>query len=539
MSFAFRIVVVLVAKTLTFASAGAVAASWLPLCPERTECATTFSPFVGGGKVLISSSTNVGPNYWIDPIERTAVQTPMHLASVQLSMGYMSVDLTGGNVYDANGQPLYRFNHTGFGPEVSGYNLETLGPAINLGGTVVTGVAFPGSLPKIYQSRDDGRTWLAQTANVDMRSLYANGIVRSPRSNFVASVGSPAVWVVPGPVTPGLWRTPTRADSTEPLDFTRLSRIDDGSFPANVFKLRSWQTTVFQPDGYMVALSSDGMYTSTNSGRTWSRGTFDGIVDDLDSVRQVQPFLVLPINQVIAARGGVFISRDTGQTWAPFARGLPYDRYSINQFNSAGANSVIAAGAGGIFFCRNLACDGTGFGKVDTLGTSFAKVVEFYSPLLDHYFITGDESEKRAVRGGGAGPGWIETGDTFFAWSPEWRLESVYVCRFYGDFQHGPNSHFFTASMNECGGLLTLQDTGPQRQARWVSEGYAFKVALPNSAGECALGLVPIYRAYNNGYARGVESNHRFVSRRELLAPLISKGWTLEGVSFCTPASAN
>ena len=535
--------IVVFASTVSFSSARAVGASWLPLCPDRTECATTFPPFLGGRQLLLSASTNAGPNYLIDVISLTAAQTPMHLATIQLaSGGYMAIDLTGGNAYDANGQLLYSFNHTGFGPEASGFNLETLGPAVAFGGAIVTGVAFPGSLPKIYQSRDEGRTWLAQTANIDVRPVYVNGDIRSTRTTFMASSGSLGVWVIPGPVTPGLWRTPARSNSTEPWDFTRLSRIDDGSFPADVFQLRSWQNANFQPDGYMVALSSDGMYTSTDFGSTWSRGTFEGIVDDIDGVVPVEVYVPpVPNTQFIAARGSVFMSRDRGQTWIPFARGLPFDRYSITNFTFAGANSVIAAGAGGVFVCRNrnLGCDGPGFGKVRSLGTSYAKVVEFFNTLLDQYFITGDELEKQWVRSGGAGSGWVETGDSFWAWSPEWRQESAYVCRFYGDAQYGPNSHFFSASVNECRGLLTLEDSAPKQQARWVSEGYSYKVALPNAAGGCSAGLVPIYRAYNNGFVRGVDGNHRFVSRRELLAPLVAKGWVEEGVAFCTPSSAN
>jgi hypothetical protein len=541
----FPMFFVFVAAVLSFNSADVVGASWLPLCPDGTQCATTNPPFVSSGKILISSTATAGLNYWIDPIRFTSVQTPMHLASLQLSSaGYMSVNLSGGNVYDNNGQFLYSFNQSGLGPEAAGFNYVTLGPATGFGGTlpatIVTGVGAPAGLPRIYQSRDEGRTWLAETANINLSAVYVNGAVRSSRTNFMSNPGSQGVWVVPGPVTPGLWITPPRSNTTDPLDFTRLVRVDDGSFPADVFQLRAWRSPKDEPDGYMVALSSDGMYKSTDFGRTWSRGTFEGVVDDIDAPasQSDNPFYPdVPDFQVIAARGSVFISRDRGQTWSPFAHGLPYDRYSIARFGYAGANSVIAAGAGGIFICRNLDCGGVGFGKVQTLGTSFASVVEFYNSLLDHYFITGDESEKQFVRAGGAGPGWVETGDGFSAWSPEWRQESAYVCRFYGDARYGPNSHFFSASTDECRGLLTLEDTGATQLPRWVSEGYAFKVALPSAAGTCTAGLVPVYRAYNNGFARGVESNHRFVSRRDLLAPLVAKGWIEEGVAFCVDSA--
>ncbi|MBK7471907.1 MAG: hypothetical protein IPI73_16180 [Betaproteobacteria bacterium] len=91
-------------------------------------------------------------------------------------------------MYDANGQLLYSFDHTGFGPEASGWNFETLVPP-SLSADDVTGVAFPGSLLKISQSRDEGRTWLAQTANIDVRPVYVNGPYAPP---------APTSWRVPG-----------------------------------------------------------------------------------------------------------------------------------------------------------------------------------------------------------------------------------------------------------------------------------------------------------------------------------------------------
>ena len=171
-----------------------------------------------------------------------------------------------------------------------------------------------------------------------------------------------------------------------------------------------------------------------------------------------------------------------------------------------------------------------------TAGDAVVRVTEFYNTVLDHYFITGDEGEQYFVRNGGAGPGWVETGQSFWAWSPTWGPSAAFVCRYYGDPVTGPNSHFYSASTDECRFLLGLQIRQPDDQPKWNSEGYVFKVALPVSF-RCATNLLPVWRAYNNGYARGVDSNHRYVLDRALLEPLRAHGWITEGIVFCVPAA--
>ena len=49
-------------------------------------------------------------------------------------------------------------------------------------------------------------------------------------------------------------------------------------------------------------------------------------------------------------------------------------------------------------------------------------------------------------------------------------------------------------------------------------------------------GLVPVFRAYNNGFARGVDSNHRITSSQAAIADAIQRGWISEGVVMCTPS---
>ena len=76
-------------------------------------------------------------------------------------------------------------------------------------------------------------------------------------------------------------------------------------------------------------------------------------------------------------------------------------------------------------------------------------------------------------------------------------------------------------------------------EPRWNSEGYAFKAGLSSAGGTCAGTTLPVFRAYNNGFTRGIDGNHRFVLDRSLFAPLIASGWKDEGIAFCVPPAGH
>ncbi|MEQ1741152.1 MAG: hypothetical protein ABL869_01435, partial [Candidatus Nitrotoga sp.] len=155
-------------------------------------------------------------------------------------------------------------------------------------------------------------------------------------------------------------------------------------------------------------------------------------------------------------------------------------------------------------------------------------VVEFYNTNLDNYFITADASEAAAIDGGSAGPGWIRTGNSFNSGG------STPVCRFYGSQAPGPNSHFYTLAGAECDGLKQLQATTPASQKRWNFESLDF-ISTPPTNGTCPTGTAPVYRAYNNGFARGVDSNHRISSATAAIQEVVARGWIDEGVVMCAP----
>ncbi|MBK9607175.1 MAG: PQQ-dependent sugar dehydrogenase [Betaproteobacteria bacterium] len=155
-------------------------------------------------------------------------------------------------------------------------------------------------------------------------------------------------------------------------------------------------------------------------------------------------------------------------------------------------------------------------------------VVEFHNTNLDHYFLTADAAEATAIDSGSAGPGWSRTGNTFKAGG------GTTVCRFYGSVSPGPNSHFFTADSAECAQLQQLQAATPATQKRWNFEGMDFLTTAATN-GVCAGGTLPLYRAYNNGFALGIDSNHRITGSQIAMQQMVSRGWANEGVVMCAP----
>ena len=42
-------------------------------------------------------------------------------------------------------------------------------------------------------------------------------------------------------------------------------------------------------------------------------------------------------------------------------------------------------------------------------------------------------------------------------------------------------------------------------------------------------------RAYNNGYSRGIDSNHRITANVVAIQEVLARGWVDEGVVMCAP----
>jgi mono/diheme cytochrome c family protein len=161
-------------------------------------------------------------------------------------------------------------------------------------------------------------------------------------------------------------------------------------------------------------------------------------------------------------------------------------------------------------------------------------VVEYYLPSTKHYFVSASRAEQTMIDSGAVGP-WQRTGESFFSGG------ALQTCRFYGNTEinpisktiHGPSSHFFTLDSAECEGLIRLFNP---RAAAWKFEGRDFLADKPNAARQCDAPQRALYRAYNNGVQRGVDSNHRLTTNRAAIDSLVAQGWVDEGVVMCVPS---
>ncbi len=231
-----------------------------------------------------------------------------------------------------------------------------------------------------------------------------------------------------------------------------------------------------------------------------------------------------------SARGRAILvanTNDSSKSWtSSFGDGKTLADYQIAVQTVSDADAAIQVSSGvtgGQFTIPAKAV------QLVTLTPNSASVVEFYNTTLDNYFITANANEAAAIDSGSAGAGWMRTGFTFKSGG------STPVCRFYGSISPGPNSHFYTVDAAECANLKQLQASTPSTQKRWNFESLDFISTAPVN-GACPSGTVPVYRAYNNGAARGVDSNHRITSSQTAIQQVVARGWSNEGVVMCAPS---
>lgn len=153
---------------------------------------------------------------------------------------------------------------------------------------------------------------------------------------------------------------------------------------------------------------------------------------------------------------------------------------------------------------------------------------EFFHAAFGHYFMTSFANEA-TILDQGTIAGWTRTANEFRVYdAPGPGL--VPVCRFYTTKFAPKSSHFYSAFQQEC--------EATRANADWTFETDAFHAALPSAAGECAGGLRPVYRLYNNG--RNGAPNHKFTASASERSDFVLQGWTPEGlgndgVAFCVP----
>ena len=165
-------------------------------------------------------------------------------------------------------------------------------------------------------------------------------------------------------------------------------------------------------------------------------------------------------------------------------------------------------------------------------------VVEYYNANLDHYFMTPLPAEISALDSGSIA-GWTRTGLVFDAFASVAAAAGAAVnpvCRFYIPPQHG-DSHFFSASPDECQAVLAKIATDPNFSGYVYETPAEFYIALPDTTtGICPSGTAPVYRLWNDR----ADSNHRYTADLPTRNAMIARGYVPEGygpmgVAMCTP----
>ena len=161
--------------------------------------------------------------------------------------------------------------------------------------------------------------------------------------------------------------------------------------------------------------------------------------------------------------------------------------------------------------------------------------VEFHHAGLDHYFISALQPDIDALDSGRLA-GWVRTGQSFKVYPSQAAGGAGVnpVCRIYIPPAQG-DSHFFSASPQEC------DETRFKFPAFAFESAAVFFVALPNTmpgptAGACAAGTIPVYRAFNNR----ADANHRYTTSRAIRDQMVARGYIAEGygddaVIMCAP----
>jgi len=162
-------------------------------------------------------------------------------------------------------------------------------------------------------------------------------------------------------------------------------------------------------------------------------------------------------------------------------------------------------------------------------------LVEFYNAALDHYFVSALQPDIDALDTGRIA-GWVRTGLSFKVF-PTAAAGVNGVCRFLIPPEHG-DSHFFSASPDECNAVLAKIGVDPNYSGYVEETASAFFIALPDTTtGACPAGTTPVYRLFNNR----TDANHRYTTDATVKAAMIARGYIAEGYGpdatiMCAPA---
>ena len=176
-----------------------------------------------------------------------------------------------------------------------------------------------------------------------------------------------------------------------------------------------------------------------------------------------------------------------------------------------------------------LALASTPSGGTGPAGT--ITIVEYYDAARDHYLITGDAYETASLDTD-LSHKFVRTGLIFYAYADPFTspFGSAGVCRFRAA---SPmiDSYFFSADPAQCNYVSAYAS------ATWVLQsGAAFYIPVPDSAGACPGGTIPVYRFDNNRQ----DFNQRHTINPSVKRAMLNRAWAPDGagprgVAFCSP----
>ena len=439
--------------------------------------------------------------------------TPVNYAYYERADGNrLYVDGASATAVDANGRSIA----TTYFVDVFAYGMMGIATPLTRVGTwqAIASIYFNGT-GALRTTNDDGNTWRSSTMPVKP----------IPGDSLYASPFESALWVV-GSLQTGS-TSAIFATSNRGLTWTR---VDDGAFTGQGGKFISlaFSDDATAAGGQAVyATTTNGLVVSRDKGSSWTPVAIP-ITETLTTVAVVRS--QTPNWIVVGTERRVLVSKDAGSSWSPLSLGLAESK----QYVFVSAQRLFTGNKAGWYECIGLACDGEAT-KLSSSGDGTVPVTEYFHAGLGHYYLSSNSGESSWLDRGGGGGGWTRTGLSFRAWATGGNPIAREVCRYYGSPTLGPNSHFFSISANECEGLHQLQRATPASVPRWNHEGIAFFAETVDPlTGQCRSGRSAVYRAYNNGSTRGIDSNHRFVPRVDELSGLVSEGWSREGIAFCS-----
>jgi len=192
--------------------------------------------------------------------------------------------------------------------------------------------------------------------------------------------------------------------------------------------------------------------------------------------------------------------------------------------------------------------DDGGFLQVDYANGSCSKVVrklgdrpKVGATLVEYeykgrYFITAEGLESAILDAEPASERLTRTNRRFGGWSSNAGLAGTLpMCRFTGDGTAGPRGHFYALQGAECDVVRADDVRLPAGTRTWRFEGLTFAETPVGANGACPANLQPVRRLFNDGFRRGIDPNHRFVTDPAVVVEMQAAGWILEGQVFCAP----